>query len=133
MKNLRFLSIEDNAIEREILKIYCNLMDIEVEFSLDGHDAIRELINTKKPYDAILLDIDLPDMTGLEVLQELKKMPSSVSNVPVFAVTACALKGDRERILRAGCNGYLPKPYSHTDFKYFLERNFTPATEQATG
>jgi two-component system cell cycle response regulator DivK len=125
MSKLKFLSVEDNAIEREVSALYCNLINIDVEFCVDGHEALKTLINATEQYDAILLDIDLPGMSGLEVLAEIRKMPSPISQIPVFAVTAAALKGDRERILRAGCDGYLSKPYSYTDLKYFLDRNFT--------
>lgn len=124
MSIMRFFSIEDNAIEREILELYCNLMNITVDFAVDGNEAVEKLVNMEGTYDAILLDIDLPEVSGLELLDQIRSMTTNVSDIPVFAITACALKGDRERALEAGCAGYLPKPYSHTDLKYFLEQHF---------
>lgn len=59
--------------------------------------------------DFILLDIQLPDMDGLEVLKELRKSEID-GEIPFIAITSYAMSGDRERLIEAGCNGYMEKP-----------------------
>ena len=59
--------------------------------------------------DFILLDIQLPDMDGLEVLKELRKSEID-GEIPIIAITSYAMSGDRERLIEAGCNGYIEKP-----------------------
>ena len=73
----------------------------------DGKTGI-ELALREKP-DFILLDIQLPDMDGLEVLKTLRKSEIDCE-IPIIAITSYAMSGDRERLIKAGCNGYLEKP-----------------------
>ena len=64
--------------------------------------------------DLIFMDIQLPDMDGLEATSQLKADPVT-KTIPVYALTAFAMKGDKERINASGCDGYLSKPFSHKD------------------
>ena len=73
----------------------------------DGEEAL-EAVSREKP-DLIIMDIRLPKMDGLEVTRRLRQMPIS-SHIPIIAVTAYAMKGDKEKIIGAGCDAYLPKP-----------------------
>ena len=66
----------------------------------------------------ILMDIQLPGMNGLDATRRLKEQPGT-ADIPVFALTALAMKGDEERILGAGCDGYIAKPF---DYKELLAR-----------
>jgi len=74
----------------------------------DGEQGV-ELARTKKP-DLILMDVQMPKMNGLEATRILKA-DTTTSNIPVLALTSYAMKGDKERILEVGCNGYLAKPF----------------------
>ena len=82
----------------------------------NGYETIRaetgnmgiELAIKKKP-DFILLDIQLPDMDGIDVLKAIRKSKSNGS-IPVIAVTSYAMTGDKQRLIAAGCNGYIEKP-----------------------
>lgn len=65
--------------------------------------------------DLILMDIQMPDMDGLEATRILKSDPDT-GDIPVIALTALAMKGDEERIRSAGCDGYISKPISHKEF-----------------
>lgn len=75
--------------------------------------------------DLILLDILLPDLNGLEVVQRLRTN-AQTQEIPVIAVTALAKKEDRDRILAAGCNAYLSKPYMLEDLETVIARHLYP-------
>ncbi len=76
-----------------------------------------ELARVKKP-DLILMDIQMPDMDGLEATRILKA-DATTKNIPIVALTAYAMKGDKERVLEAGCDGYITKPI---DIQELLKR-----------
>ncbi len=89
----------------------------------DGEQGV-ELARIKKP-DLILMDIQMPKMDGLEATRILKA-DATTRNIPVLALTAFAMKGEEERILEAGCDGYLSKPFDIQELlkqvaKYLLE------------
>jgi len=73
----------------------------------DGEEAL-DIITREQP-DLIIMDIQLPKIDGLEVTRRLRQTETS-SHIPIIAVTACAMKGDKERIIEAGCDAYLSKP-----------------------
>ncbi|MCP4129576.1 MAG: response regulator [bacterium] len=77
--------------------------------SYNGEEGL-EIIKKELP-DLVLLDIDLPGISGLAVVKEIKK-DERLANIPVIAFTALSMRGDRERILKAGCNDYISKPYN---------------------
>lgn len=90
----------------------------------DGEQGV-ELAKAKKP-DLILMGIQMPVMDGLEATRILKA-DTTTKNIPVLALTSYAMEGDKERILEAGCNGYLAKPFDIQELlkevaKYFLQR-----------
>lgn len=77
-------------------------------------DAGIEIARQEQP-DLILMDIQLPDMDGIEATKILKR-DALTREIPVIALTAFAMKGDRERIMQAGCDGYIEKPIRYKDF-----------------
>jgi two-component system cell cycle response regulator DivK len=101
------LYIEDNAHNRRIVRKILNVHGykvIEAEDGLQGYEMIREL---KPPL--VLLDISLPTMDGIQIVGKLK-MDEGLRHIPVIALTASAMRGDREKFLNAGCDDYLSKP-----------------------
>ena len=103
----RALVIEDNENNMELITFILEKNGYSTIKAENGKIGI-ELALKEKP-DFILLDIQLPDMDGLEVLKELRKSEIN-SDTPVIAITSYAMSGDRERLLQAGCNGYIEKP-----------------------
>jgi CheY-like chemotaxis protein len=95
---------EDNCVLMTQLLHSAGYQTLVAETGLDG----LEMTLAEKP-DFILLDIQLPDIEGTEVLQRLREREEG-RNIPVIAVTSYAMAGDRERLLAAGCNGYIEKP-----------------------
>lgn len=117
------LYIEDNPqnmrLVRKMLRASGYNM-VEAIDGLSGLDAAQEA----KP-NLILLDINLPDIDGMEVTSRLKS-DQDLRHTPVIALTANAMHGDRERFLEAGCDGYLAKPVSRSELintiRYFLQQ-----------
>ncbi len=98
----------------------CGYTTIE---ATDGKQSV-ELAKVRKP-DLILMDIQMPVMDGLEATRILKT-DTTTKDIPVLALTSYAMKGDEERVLEAGCNGYLAKPFDIQELlkevgKYFQE------------
>jgi two-component system cell cycle response regulator DivK len=109
----KILLIEDNEQNRYMVTFILEAHGYEVVQAQDGHRGI-ELAGQIKPA-LILLDIQLPGMDGYAVAQALKGNPAT-QNVPIVAVTSYAMVGDRERILAAGCEGYIEKPINPDTF-----------------
>lgn len=101
------LYIEDNALDLRLVNKYLVSLDYTILGAINGQTGL-EMIQQNKP-DLILLDINLPDVNGLEYVHHLKSLPETLS-IPVIALTANAMVGDKEQCLEAGCNGYISKP-----------------------
>ena len=105
----RILLVEDNAANRVAISEYLGENKYKVMIAMDGLEALQRT-QEQKP-DLILMDIQLPGMDGMETIKRLRATPEFVS-VPIIAVTALAMPGDRELCLEAGANAYLTKPLS---------------------
>lgn len=103
----KVLVIEDNADNMKLITYILEKNDYDTIKAENGKTGI-ELALKEKP-DFILLDIQLPDMDGTEVLKAIRKSEKN-NETPVIAITSYAMSGDRERLIEAGCNGYLEKP-----------------------
>jgi len=101
--------VDDNQDNRElVIKVLKSKGYLLME-AADGEIALQML--TEQRPDLILMDISLPKIDGYEVTRRLKEQ-DSFKNVPIIALTAHAMKGDREKALAAGCDGYITKPIS---------------------
>ena len=101
------LVIEDNEDNMKLITFILEKNGYSTIRAENGKMGI-ELALKERP-DFILLDIQLPDMNGLEVLKELRTSEID-GEIPIIAITSYAMSGDRERMIEAGCNGYLEKP-----------------------
>jgi two-component system cell cycle response regulator DivK len=101
------LYIEDNIDNRTLVRRVLQIEGYRVMEAERGFKAF-EILRSEIP-DLVLMDINLPDMDGYEITTRLKQMPS-LARVPVIAMTANVMKGDREKTLAAGCDGYISKP-----------------------
>jgi two-component system cell cycle response regulator DivK len=113
------LHIEDNTDNRLLIRRLLQAYGYQV---VDAENAkrAREILVTQKP-DLILMDINMPDVDGYTLTNELKMMPA-LQGVPIVAITANVMKGDRERTLSAGCDGYIEKPIDVDRFIDQIER-----------
>ncbi len=103
----KILLVEDNEMNRDMLKRRLKRKGYEVFIAVDGAEGV-ELSQTQQP-DLILMDMSLPVMDGWQATQNIKANPKT-KGIPVIALTAHAMAGDREKCLAAGCNDYDTKP-----------------------
>jgi two-component system cell cycle response regulator DivK len=101
------LIVEDNVLNQRLIRDILESQGIETLQTTDGAQAL-DLVREHRP-DLILMDIQLPGVSGLEITQRIKA-DESLRSIPVIAVTAFAMKGDEERIREAGCDAYIAKP-----------------------
>ena len=115
---LRVLAAEDNAVNRRVIAAILAGAGIEAHIVEDGAQAVAAL--EKDRYDAVLMDVQMPIMDGLEATRTIRMMERAkgLPPVPVIALTAHAMPGDRERCIEAGMNEYISKPI---DRQIFLE------------
>ena len=101
------LYVEDNPDNRTLVRRILLSEDYKL---LEAHNAFEalEVLKTSKP-DLILMDINMPDMDGYTLTAKIKGMPG-FARVPILALTANVMRGDREKTLEAGCDGYIQKP-----------------------
>jgi two-component system cell cycle response regulator DivK len=114
----RILLIEDFDANQDLIARYLNLFDYEVVAASDGQSGLIKARLQRSDIDLVLLDMNLPEMDGWEVARQLKA-DEATRSLPVIAVTAHAMVGDREKGLLAGCDEYITKPL---DFAVLLEK-----------
>jgi two-component system cell cycle response regulator len=109
----RILIIEDNVHNLELMSYLLTAHGFEIETAIDGERALRSLRDGT--FDLIICDVHLPKIDGLQVVSVIKSSSASAA-VPVIAVTALAMVGDRERLLAAGFDAYIAKPIDPAAF-----------------
>lgn len=106
------LYIEDNPLNMRLVKKYLQSMGIQMIEAVDGFSGLD--MATEAHPDLILVDVNLPDIDGLEVTRRLREQ-AITANLPIVALTANAMHGDRERCLGSGCDAYLAKPVARLE------------------
>ena len=109
----KVLIVEDNELNMKLFHDLIEACGHEILETRDGIEALK-LARLHRP-DLILMDIQLPEVSGLEVTRWLKE-DDDLRSIPVIAVTAFAMKGDEEKIRSGGCEAYIAKPISVTNF-----------------
>ena len=109
----KVLIVEDNELNMKLFHDLLEAHGIETVETREGTNVL-ELARTHKP-DLILMDIQLPEVSGLDVTKWLKE-DEELRGIPVIAVTAFAMKGDEQKIREGGCEDYISKPISVTQF-----------------
>jgi CheY-like chemotaxis protein len=107
------LVVEDNAPNRMLIGAYLDEFGLTYDMVESGMDALARL--AVKTYDLVLMDIKMPELDGVETTKRVRKMQGQVAEVPIVALTAHAMKGDREDYLAAGLDGYISKPIRGRD------------------
>jgi CheY-like chemotaxis protein/HPt (histidine-containing phosphotransfer) domain-containing protein len=121
-REARVLVAEDNVTNQQVALGILKKLGVRADVVVDGAEALKRLETV--PYDLVLMDVQMPVMGGLEAATRIRESRSSFANprIPVVALTAHAMQGDRERFLAAGMDDYLPKPVTPGSLVDILER-----------
>lgn len=124
----RILVVEDNAMNMELVTYILQSNGIDVTQAVDGPEALENI--NQKVFDLVLLDIQLPGIDGVEILNKIKGNPS-LKNMPVVALTAHAMQGDEQYFVDVGFKGYISKPIDVSAFmgkvlSFLSERRHDP-------
>ena len=103
----RVLIIDDNPVNLKLVAYLVKAQGHDVDTAIDADSALASL-HARRP-DVILMDLQLPGVDGLELTRRIKSDPAT-AGIAIIAVTAYAMKGDRERAFEAGCDDYVTKP-----------------------
>jgi two-component system CheB/CheR fusion protein len=122
VRPLRVLLAEDNPVNQLLVRELLSQDGHEVVVAEDGRAALEAL--AREPFDVVLMDVQMPEMDGMEATRLIRDgtLPSIPRDIPVVALTAHALRGDRERFLDAGMDEYLSKPIRLGEFYRVLAR-----------
>ena len=113
MSSGRILLVEDNEANQLLASSVLELSGFVVDVAGDSTEA-RAILTRTSP-DVILMDVQLPGLDGLSFVKQLKA-EAATAHIPIIALTALAMAGDRERTLAAGCDGYIAKPINTRTF-----------------
>ncbi len=116
---VRILVVEDNFMNKVLVKELLMVHGYDVLEAGNGNEAV-DMTESLRP-DIVLMDINLPEMDGMEATRIIKGR-DSIKGIPILALTASAMKGDEEKFLREGFDGYVPKPIQLTVLVSELER-----------
>ena len=123
MMSKTVLIVEDNELN---MKLFHDLLESQGYSTLQTREGLQALALARQHRpDLILMDIQLPEISGLEVTKWLKD-DEELSHIPVIAVTAFAMKGDEERIRQGGCEAYISKPISVMHFLEVVRKHLGP-------
>ncbi len=129
--NMRILLVEDNIINQQLafdtLKSWNN--KIEIELANNGKIALDKVSHNH--FDLVLMDIQMPEMDGIEATISIRKLPSPKNETPIMAMTAHALKNEKENCLKIGMNDYISKPFDPEEL-FVKILNFVPTNKRIT-
>jgi signal transduction histidine kinase/DNA-binding response OmpR family regulator/HPt (histidine-containing phosphotransfer) domain-containing protein len=124
---LRILVAEDNSVNQRVAVGLVERLGHVADVAADGREAIEAVRNL--PYNLVFMDIQMPEMDGFEATKAIRAMAPPTSRIPIVAMTANALKGDMEKCLAAGMDGYLAKPVDPFKVEDAINRFYPPSTE----
>ena len=120
LTGLRVLLADDNRVNREVVKLFLTPYDAHITEAENGQQVLDAL--ARDIFDILLLDVHMPVMDGMEALSMLRASDAPYRDIPVIALTADAMAGDRERFLSKGANGYVTKPIDQGDLLSAISR-----------
>ncbi len=125
------LLVEDNAVNRLVTKKMLETRGYYVDTANNGLEALASI--QRKDYNLILMDCQMPEMDGYETTRRIRSSQDGVRSIPIIALTAHALKSDREKCMEAGMNDYVEKPFDETLLFRMIKQWIAPATASPQG
>jgi CheY-like chemotaxis protein len=119
--SVRILLAEDNLVNQKLAKLMLGKAGYQVEVANNGREAVETYTASPDTFDLIFMDVQMPEMDGKEATAAIRKMGHE--RVPIIAMTAHAMKGDRDMCLQAGMNDYLTKPIKRESVFAIIEKN----------
>ena len=116
---IELLLVEDNPVNQTVIEAMLRSLGYRVKLVENGAEAVQEV--PRKPYAAVLMDCRMPVMDGYEATRQIRQI-SSCAQIPIIALTANALQGDRATCLEAGMDDYLAKPFKRADLQHILQQ-----------
>lgn len=118
----RILVAEDVELNQHLARHMMESWGFEVDIAMNGQEAL--VLVQQNSYDLVLMDIQMPEMDGVEATKQIRQLTDTIkAAIPIVALTANALKGDRERFLAAGMNDFLPKPFNEPNLFRIIAHN----------
>ena len=124
----KILIVDDNRANLKLARVVLSLEGLEVRTALSAEEALT-VLESFTP-DLILMDLQLPGIDGLQLTRQLKADPNR-QHITVLAVTAYAMKGDMEKALAAGCDGYISKPFDPPTLCSVVQHHLAAKSSQA--
>jgi len=117
---LKILVVEDNHVNQRVMQHMLARLNCAVEIAEHGVEALQKL--QQRAYDLIFMDCQMPVMDGYEATAAIRRLDGAAAAIPIVAITANAMAGDRERCLEAGMDDYLSKPATSTQLESMIEK-----------
>jgi CheY-like chemotaxis protein len=114
--SVNILLAEDNPVNQKLAKVMLTKAGYQVEVANDGKEAVKKYTSSPEAFDLIFMDVQMPEMNGMEATASIREKELAASNpkapnrIPIIAMTAAAMKGDKEKCLESGMDDYIPKP-----------------------
>lgn len=121
-RKIRILVAEDNPVNQKVAQAMLKKMGLLADVVADGQEAVKALQTV--PYDLVLMDCHMPEMDGFEATRAIRQEGANVLNrgIPIIAMTAAAMQGDREKCIQAGMNEFIAKPVQQKELAKMLAR-----------
>ncbi|OYX46269.1 MAG: hypothetical protein B7Y90_16330 [Alphaproteobacteria bacterium 32-64-14] len=113
LRGARVLLTDDNAVNRQVVRMFIQPQGALITEATNGQEALDAL--EREPFDLLLLDVHMPVMDGVETIRRIRESRSGWRSMPVIALTADAMAGDRERLIALGMSGYVSKPIEQSE------------------
>jgi PAS domain S-box-containing protein len=118
--SIRILLAEDNPVNQKLAKMMLTKAGYQVEIACTGREAVEKFSSSPDDFDIIFMDIQMPEMDGIEATKEIRRRGYAV--IPIIALTAHAMKGDREKCIEAGMDDHITKPVKRENVFEILEK-----------
>lgn len=128
IRGRRILLVEDNQFNRDLILSVLVATDLHIDIAVNGLEATKKL--ERNPYDLVLMDCQMPVMDGYQATRHIRQNPR-LASLPIIAMTANAMVGDREKCLAAGMSDYITKPFNIDQFQKKLVHWLTPETNSS--